>query len=186
MNLRLIILKRFIPQYIKTAKIKELFTITASAFEVALPDLSGLKYRDLLQEYACFTKSESNKILKNTQKTAEVRSRLHKNALETGLRLKDELKIKNYDEVLVASGIFYRILGIEFSGDTSGNIAISKCFFSGYFSAENCELISALDEGVAAGLSGGELKFTQRITDKKDCCMAKMIFKHRNGEGAEV
>jgi hypothetical protein len=178
MNLRLMMLDRYIPLSLKTAKIKELFKLTAAAFEVALPDLSGQKYEELLKEYACFAKAESDKILKNTQKTAEVRRRLRKRAVETGLRLKDELKIKNYDEVLVATRIFYRILGIEFFGNKSGNITISKCFFSTYFSAENCSLISALDEGVAEGLSQGELKFTQRITEKNDCCKVKIVFKH--------
>jgi hypothetical protein len=178
MNLRLLLLKRFVPLSVKTAKIRELFTLTAAAFEVALPDLSGLKYGELLGKYACFTREESNKILKNPRKAAEVRRRLHKSAVAAGLRLKDELNIKNIDEVLAASRIFYRILGIEFFGDTSGNITISKCFFSDYFSAENCGLISAMDEGVAEGLSGGELKFTQRITDKRDCCRAKMILTH--------
>ena len=175
------ILCRFVPLSIKTARIKELFKLTAAAFDVALPDLSGLKYRELLEGYACFAKTESDKIIKDMKKTAEVRNRLYKSAVATGLRVKDELKIKNYDDVIVASRIFYRILGIEFSGDTDGNITISKCFFSRYFSAENCGLISALDEGVAQGLSGGSLKFTQRITEKKDCCKAKMIFKQEAG-----
>jgi hypothetical protein len=44
MNFRLMILDVFIPQSIKTARIKELFEFTAAAFAVAFPDLSGLKY----------------------------------------------------------------------------------------------------------------------------------------------
>jgi hypothetical protein len=178
MNLRLIFLARFVPECIKTAKIKELFKLTAAAFEVEAPDLSGKKYEELLRVYACFAKAESDKILKNTGKTAEVRGRLRKRAVATGLRLKHELKIKSFDDVLVASRIFYRILGIEFRGDTSGNITIRTCFFSSYFSPENCRLISALDEGVAEGLSQGELKFTQRITENTNCCKATLIFDH--------
>jgi hypothetical protein len=176
MNLRLILLDRFMPECIKTAKIKELFALTAAAFEVETPDLSGKKYGELLKEYACFAKKESDTILPDAQKTSAVRGRLYKGAVETGLQLKHELKIKSYDEVLIASRIFYRILGIEFFGDTSGNITIRKCFFSNYLSAENCCLISALDEGVAQGLSQGELKFTQRITDGNECCMARIRF----------
>jgi hypothetical protein len=185
MNLRLILLARFMPECIKTAKIKELFKLTAAAFEAAVPDLSGQTYEELLKGYACFAKAESDKILKNAQKAAEVRSRLRKRAVETGLRLKHELKIKNYDDVLVASRIFYRILGIEFFGDTSGNITIGKCFFSNYFSVENCGLISVLDEGVAEGLGGGELTFTQRITDGKECCKARIRFANQAERGLE-
>jgi hypothetical protein len=174
MNLRLIFLARFMPECIKTAKIKELFALTAQAFEVALPDLSGKKYGELLKEYACFAKKESDTILPDAQKTAAVRGRLYRSAVQTGLQLKEILKIKNYNEALAASRIFYRILGIDFRGDLSGNITIRKCFFSNYFSAKNCGLISALDEGVALGLGGGELTFTQRITDGKECCMARI------------
>ena len=178
MNLRLMLLDRFVPSFVMSTKIRELFDFTAAAFEVAVPDLSGLGYPMLLEKYARFTKAESDKVLKDTKKMALVRERLHKRAFDAGLRLKNELKINSCDDVLVASRIFYRILGIEFSGDAGGNITINKCFFSTYFSAEHCSLISALDEGVAAGLSGGVLKFTQRITEKKDCCRATMTFNH--------
>jgi hypothetical protein len=185
MNFRLKILDRFVPLSLKTANIKELFSLTAAAFEVEAPDLSGQTYEELLKEYACFAKAESDKILKDTQRTAEVCSRLRKHAVEIGLRLKHDLKIKNYNDVLAASRIFYRILGIEFSGDTVGNITIRTCFFSSYFSAKNCGLISALDEGVAKGLSGGELKFTQRITDGKECCKARIRFAIQAEQGPE-
>lgn len=176
MNLRLMILDKFVPSFIKTARIKELFITTAAAFEVALPDLYGIKYPALLEEYVHFAKNESDKILNNEQRTAEIRSRLYKSAVETGLLLKDELRIKNFEEVLVASRIFYRILGIEFSGDAGGKITISQCLFSRYFSAKHCALFSALDEGVAEGLSNGQLRFTQRITDNKECCKAIINF----------
>jgi hypothetical protein len=178
MNLRLTLLKLFVPLFVKKAKIQELFKLTAAAFGSTLPDLSGLGYRELLKEYACFAKAESDKVLTDTRKTAEVRSRLYKGAGETGLRLKEELKVKTYYDVVVASRIFYRVLGIEFFGDASGNIALGKCFFSRYFSPDHCALISALDEGVANGLSGGTLIFTQRITEGKGCCKANMVFRH--------
>ena len=48
--------------------------------------------------------------------------------------------------------------------------AIRRCFFSGFYSPEVCRLISSLDEGLAAGLTGGKLCFVQRITDGGSCC----------------
>jgi hypothetical protein len=177
MNLRLTLLGMFVPESVKTARIRELFELSATAFEVAVPNLSGLAYCELLKKYACFLKTESNKIHADARKETVVRDRLYKSAVKAGLRLKDELRIQSYDEALAASRIFYRIIGIDFSGDKNGNITIRKCFFSAFFSPENCRLVSALDEGVAAGLSGGVLTFTQRITGKKDCCRARMSFK---------
>jgi hypothetical protein len=185
MNVGLFLLDKFVPSFIRTAKIRELFRLTAAAFDVALPDLSGLTYEELLRRYARFARAESDKILGNPRRMDEVRSRLYKSAVATGLQLKDDLRIKNYHEILVASRIFYRILGITFSADTNGTITISKCFFSDYFSADTCYLISALDEGVASGLSGGELKFTDRITENKSCCRATLILANQKG-GTDV
>jgi hypothetical protein len=73
------------------------------------------------------------------------------------------------------SSILYQILGIDFEGDTSGEVTIKKCFFSDYYSQQVCQIISSLDEGVAAGLSGGgNLSFSGRITEGKDCCRARL------------
>jgi hypothetical protein len=70
----------------------------------------------------------------------------------------------------------YGLLHIDFQGDFSGNITIKKCYFSSYYSKEICQLISALDEGIAAGLSGGgKLSFFQRITEGQPCCQGRLI-----------
>ncbi len=73
------------------------------------------------------------------------------------------------------SQIIYKILGINFKGDRAGNILIARCFFSHYYSREVCRVVSSLDEGLLAVLSGGlHLDFNRRITEGSDCCQARL------------
>jgi hypothetical protein len=92
-----------------------------------------------------------------------------------GSELRQRLHIKNTQEIMLASRLLYDILGIEFQGDARGEVTINACFFSTYYSSGVCRILSSLDEGVAAGLSGGgTLSFAQRITEGKDCCKARL------------
>jgi hypothetical protein len=69
--------------------------------------------------------------------------------------------------------VLYRILDIDLQGDARGEVVISRCYFSRFYSAEVCRLMSAMDRGLFAGLSnGGELTFSSRITQGQPCCRA--------------
>ncbi len=72
----------------------------------------------------------------------------------------------------------YDILDIDFdgsdSGSGSGEITISRCYFSSFYSPEVCQVMSAMDRGLLAGLAGGgELVFIERITEGQPCCRAR-------------
>jgi hypothetical protein len=76
----------------------------------------------------------------------------------------------------------YRMVNIDLRGDGAGGIVVRRCFFSSYYSAEVCGLISALDEGLIAGLSSGmKLRFFRKITEGDDCCRASL---HAEGGGS--
>ena len=55
----------------------------------------------------------------------------------------------------------YDILDIDFYGSvcgsdsSSGEITISRCYFSSLYSPEACQVMSAMDSGLLAGLAGG-------------------------------
>ena len=69
--------------------------------------------------------------------------------------------------------VLYRILDIDLQGDARGEVVISRCYFSRFYSGEVCRLMSAMDRGLFAGLSnGGELTFSSRITEGQPCCRA--------------
>ena len=176
MNLRLLILKIYIPTFIKKKKLGELSQLTAHAFRCEAPKLKGHSYTEQLKTYAMFTKCKAEKCLQEEKELVEVKTKLFQNAYELGRKIRRKLCLRSPGEIMEMSRILYQILGIDFEGETCGDVTIKSCFFSDYYSPHVCQLISSLDEGVAAGLSGGgRLSFYQRITEDKDCCKARFV-----------
>ncbi len=69
--------------------------------------------------------------------------------------------------------ILYQAIAIDFQGDTCGRVTIARCYFSHFYTAQVCRLMSAMDRGLFAGLLGrGRLDFTARMTEGHDCCRA--------------
>lgn len=162
------IIQLYIPEFIKRKKLKDLFRLTADAFEVGLPELKGLSYNDCLSKYALFTKEQVEVYLKSGLPFEEVKQRLYQNSLVFGKKLRKSLHITTWENAVKALEVIYMLIGIDFKYGRHGEIIVRKCFFSKYYSGEVCRLISSLDEGLASGLSGGgRLCFNQRITE---CC----------------
>jgi hypothetical protein len=160
--------------FIKKQKIRELFQLTADAFQCEVPDLTGLSWQALLLKYALFTKEQAERTVQNNFDLDPIKNRLYKNAYKLGKRIRKSLNITASEEVMLVSRIIYSILAIDFEGDLQGNIMIRQCFFSKFYSSEVCQIISSLDEGLAAGLANGKLKFKQRITEGHSCCKAHL------------
>jgi hypothetical protein len=180
MNLRIAIAAIYVPSFIKKRKLKELFSITGSAFETSAPDLRGLSFSRMLQEYALFTKYHVERALREKDDINQIKDRLFKNAYRLGEQLAASLHVAGTESVMQMSRILYRIIGIDFLGNPDGQISINRCFFSRYYTCEICEVISSLDEGILAGLSGGGfLRFYQRITEGEDDCRALFIPKEK-------
>jgi len=176
MNWRLSTIKIYIPPFIKRKKLDELFRLTAHAFGCETPRRKGQSYRELLESYAEFTKVEAEKCLENRKDLTEVKSRLFQGASRLGREIRRSFRLRSQAEIMEMSRILYRLLGIDFRGSPGGDVTIKSCFFSHYYSPQVCQLISSLDEGLAAGLSdGGRLSFIQRITEDKDCCKARFV-----------
>ena len=165
------IMQLYIPEFIKKKKLDELFRLTADAFQSELPELRGLSFTDRLLKYALFTKEQAENYLQSGRPLEEVKHRLYQNSYILGHSLRKSLHILTGEEALIALKIIYKLIGIDLHYDGQGEIIIKQCFFSNYYSGEVCKLISSLDEGIAAGLSGGgKLCFNQRITQGGGCC----------------
>jgi len=173
MNLRLSIARIYLPTFVKKKKIQELFELTAEAFQSDLPAIKKLSYNDCLKAYAHFSKTKAGEAIKLHKNTQAVKQRLYRNAYRMGEKLRKDFRIETQVEVLRLSKILYKILKIDFTGYTSGEVIIKRCFFSQFYTPDVCGIISSLDEGVAAGLSaGGRLVFKERITEGNECCQA--------------
>jgi hypothetical protein len=164
------ILQLYIPEFIKRKKLSELFCLTADAFQSELPEIMGLTFEECLLKYALFTKEQAESYLQNGRTIEEVKNRLYQNSYIYGQNLRKSLHIATWEEAVAVLKVVYKLVGIDFQCDRQGEVIIKQCFFSKYYSGGVCELISSLDEGLAAGLSGGRLSFSQRITEGGSCC----------------
>jgi hypothetical protein len=168
----LAIAELYIPEFLQKRNLGLLFEATADAFQSEFPSTKGLSLEQSLKLYAQFTRGQADKFIESADRPA-VQSRLFANARRLGQKLKAEFHIENREELMRLSAVLYRMLHIEFRGEAQGKIVIQSCFFSNYYSSEVCRFISALDEGLLNGLSGGsKLSFSQRISDGRLCCLA--------------
>jgi len=164
------VMRRWIPGFVKKKKLDELFRATALAFQTEPPVARG-SFAQRLSKYALFTRDQAKRRQESGRSTEEVKSRLYENSHVMGHQLRKSLHITTWEKSIAAMEVIYKLIGIDFQYGARGEITISKCFFSEYYSPEVCRLISSMDEGLAAGLSGGgRLCFKQRITEGNSCC----------------
>ena len=165
------IMQLYMPAFIKKKKLNELFRLTADAFQSELPELKGLSFAECLPKYALFTKEQAESYLQSGRPLEEVKGRLYHNSCISGQTLRKSLRIITWEEAVTVLKVIYKFIGIDFEYGRQGEFIIKQCFFSKYYSSDVCKLISSLDEGLAAGLSGGgRLCFSQRITEGGSCC----------------
>lgn len=100
---------------------------------------------------------------------------------EVGCNLGREARRKlgvgdSFEDLEIAAGILYRILGIEFKIENEdGNrvMIVNRCSLSKYYSPESCIILSAADEGVVRGLNENMgMQFKERITEGARECIA--------------
>ncbi|HPG38315.1 MAG TPA: hypothetical protein PLP19_01970 [bacterium] len=173
MNLLVTAAGLYIPAFIKKQKIRQLIKITAQAFQVETPDTGTLTYHECLHVFARFSGETAQRALQANADIQGIKSRLYKNACDMGIQLRRQLHIKTTAEVIQFTRILYKVIGIDYSCTPAGDVTIKRCYFSQFFNGEACRIFSALDEGVAAGLSnGGRLVFRERLTEGHSCCRA--------------
>ena len=175
MNLLLAIGQIYIPSSIKMRRLVELFNTTADAFQCKAPELQGLSFNECLKLYATFTRDKAEEFLR-LGNDHEVKNQLYESAYRLAQGLKRSFDVDSVDDVMKIARLIYRVLNIDFKNDKNGEVIIRQCYFSSFYSSQVCQLISSLDEGLMEGLSGGKFRFSQRITEGKEYCMARLSF----------
>jgi hypothetical protein len=175
-TLLLRLLRLPLPVPVKRRALAGLFSATADAFDTSPPDLRGLPFEERLRRYALFTRDEAERCLRDGGNVDDVQSRLHENARRLGARLRRSLGLSGIEEALAAGRALYRIVEIDLEPGGEGAITIRRCYFADFYSGDVCRLISAVDEGVFDGLSGGgRLSFHERMTEGCDACRARLV-----------
>jgi len=177
MKLMLALLELHLPALLKKKVLADLFSVSAQAFGVVPPPIKGMSYLEALEAYALFTQREAGRVLKEENDSEAIKRRLYDSARVLGKRLREKWRLRSAEDVLRASKLLYKILGISFEGRPDGRVTIAQCYFSRFYTDRICGLISAIDAGAAAGLSGGgKLDFYQKLTEGRDSCKARIVW----------
>lgn len=177
MSLRLSLLERWLPRALRRRMFSRLVRETARAFDAAAPDLRRLPMDEAVAAFACFTRAEAVRVLREGGPEVDrVRTRLHDAARELGTSARRAAGLRTRDDGLRALRLLYAAIGIDLEADRGqGDLTITRCAFSALYTPEVCSLVSALDAGLVDGLAGGaSLSFTDRITDGAPRCRARL------------
>ncbi len=153
--------------------LKDLFRLTAEAFGQEPPDLRGSSRAEILLNYARFTRAEAERSLAGGTAPA-LREKLHDRSLRLGRDIHSRLPIRDRADAAAALRALYRLLAIELAVDARGNVTIRRCYLAAHYTPEVCRFMSAMDQGIVAGFCGGQLAFSQRLTEGADCCRARI------------
>lgn len=174
MGIILTIVGANIPRFIKKRMIIRLFVATADAFEASMPSVEKLTTEECLREYAFFTKDRAEATIR-TGNEVQVKQKLYANAFRLGTGIREELGVRGVKETMQLAQLVYRVVGIDFNGMPDGEVVITRCFFSRFYSPAVCGIIQSLDAGLLSGISGGgRLSFSERLTTGSECCRARL------------
>jgi hypothetical protein len=154
-------------------EIGRLFSRTAAAFGSPVPTSRRASAKGLLAEYALFTREHAEAALDNGEDLSALDSRLFQEAFVLGSGYRLRLGVRTFRDAMAAARLIYGGLGIDFRANPDGEVAVRRCGFAKVYTPRVCTLISALDQGLIAGLTdGGKLKFRQRLTEGAPACRA--------------
>jgi hypothetical protein len=174
MSILLPLLEAHTPPFVRPLVLALLFRSTAAAFGCPAPRLRAQPYDERLCRYALFTAAEAEKVNQGGSDPSTCAARLYEQAYRLGRVSGRLLGIRTIEETMTAGRMLYSTLEIDFQGDAHGQVRIPSCYFSSYYSPQVCRLMSAMDQGLFAGLSGGGLLvFKTRISEGYDYCQAQ-------------
>jgi hypothetical protein len=175
MSLRLRALELYMPEVVARSALRRLFEATAAAFGCEPEGVDGLDRRALLERYVSFTSRCAERALIGHTDLDTVSRRMWAHAYALGASFRRRLGVRSRADALRAARIAYRMIDIDLRADERGDVTVDRCAFAERYSPEVCRLMSALDAGLVAGLAeGGRLAFSERITEGRPRCLAKI------------
>ena len=175
MSILVKILPHNLPAFVRIEILAELYEATADAFECPAPAHDHLSYEECLRAYALFSRERAEKALQAGREILAIKTQLYQNAYSLGVKLRKWFGVGTMEEVMELGQILYRAIGVEIQGDAQGDVTVKRCYYSQFYSVPVCALMSGLDDGVFSGLSGGgRLAFSERLTEGRECCRAKL------------
>ncbi len=159
-------LERHTPEWLVCLEIQILLWTTARAFGVPGKRIHFRQAQTALQEYAAFTRT-----CMQTRKADP--ERLYREAYRTGSIVRRVTGFTRQQDRQQLTFYLYRNLRILMDGRLPGEVTVTGCYFSRFYTPGQCALMSNVDSGMVAGLmGGGRLEFSERITEGCRCCRA--------------
>lgn len=154
------------PEIVRRVQLQILMHLTAKAFRLPGKRLWTSPWKDGLREYAEYTREYCE--------DADP-ERLYALSFALGERIRHVTGFLDDADLRRLVFWLYRGIGIAMGGELPGEITVSGCYFSEYYTPSVCALMSNMDSGIVGGvMGGGRLMFTQRITEGGGCCTARL------------
>ena len=158
------------PQFIKRVQLQILLNITASAFSVRKKQIWQFSYGRAVREYAQFTEE-----CMNVNQHVNPQS-LYYAAYRTGRRIRRITGLTDSEDLERLVFYLYQNIRTVMHGRIPGEFTVEYCYFSRFYTPQQCRVMSYMDEGMIAGICGnGNLEFTERITEGCERCQACFI-----------
>jgi hypothetical protein len=174
MSLRLTLAERHLPEKVRLRALDELAAAICGPLGCAPPKWNAQPFAARLDEFARIT-AERAAAIEAAGRMEPVAADLRSAAERLGARIRRQLDVRSHEDALRALVVLYRQIGIDFRPHGT-DVEIPCCFFSSVYTPAACRLMSAVDEGLAAGVTaGGHLSFRERVTEGAPACRATLL-----------
>ena len=176
MNARLFFLRTHLPAAVRRSILRELLTAMSSAFDRTCPPTAGLSVTALNDLVVERSRTWADEALETSWDLAPLQRRLFAEAEALGRRTRHRLRIRSETDGLVAARVIYRAIGIDLRPRPHGEVVVPRCVFAGAYRPAVCRLMSSMDSGLIAGLTGAAgLRFIARLTEGAALCRARIL-----------
>jgi len=165
------------PALLRPFVVRRLLRRSADAFGARLPPSGRPRSgSELLRVYATFSDARAQLLIAGCGEFDSVQRDLWRIADQMGRGLRRWLGVKTLADAMVGARSVYRALDIDLRGSPTGEVVVARCSFAAVYGPEVCAVMSPLDAGLFAGLTGGRtpLTFTQRFTEGAPACLANL------------
>ena len=176
MNLRLMLLRLHVPASVRRAALRDLIAATASAFERDLPDTAGLTEPELLSRAIECSRAWAEEAIRTGADLDRLEGRMFREASRARPACARTPPCLVRGRRPAAARVVYGAIGIDLRAPGMREFSIPRCAFACAYVPDVCRLMSSMDSGLIAGLTGARgLRFTERITEGAAACHALVL-----------
>lgn len=176
MNGRLLLLRMHVPAVVRRSILRELVAAMARGFGHDGPSTSGLSAAELTEIAVDLSSTWADDAIEAQEDLTALRRRLFAEAEVLGRRARERLRVRSDTDGLEAVRLIYRAIGIDLRPRAWGDVVVARCAFATRYRPATCRLMSSMDSGLIAGLTGADgLRFTARLTEGAPACRARIL-----------